>query len=42
MPLAVSDMGLCFVSAFTSILDVQLLKACNLSTENSDLFPKHV
>ena len=40
VPLAVSDLRLCVVSAFTSILPVQLLKLPNLSAETTDLFPK--
>jgi hypothetical protein len=40
LSLAVSDLGLCFVSAFTTILVVQLLKLCDLNAEKSNLFPK--
>ena len=41
MPLAVSDLSLGFVSSFTSILVVQLLKAGNLSTKTPNLFSKY-
>jgi len=41
MPLAVSDLCLCIISALTSILVVQLLKLCDLGAETSDFFAKH-
>jgi hypothetical protein len=44
MPLAVSDLSLCFISGptpSTPILVVQLLKVCDLVAETPDLFAKH-
>ena len=41
MPLAVSDLLCCLVSACTSILVIQLLKLSDLGAESSNLFPKH-
>jgi len=41
MPLAVSDLSLGFVSSFTSILVVQLLKVGNLGAETPNLFSKY-
>ncbi len=41
MPLAVSDLRLCFISALTPILVIQFLKVSDLNAETPDLFPKH-
>jgi len=41
VPLAVSDLGLCVISASKPISVVQLLKLCDLGAEKSNLFPKH-
>ncbi len=41
LPLAMSDVSLCFVAALTPVLLVQLLKVRDLSTETPDLFTKH-
>lgn len=41
MPLPVSDLGLCVISALTSIPLVQLLKLCDLGAETANLCPKH-
>jgi hypothetical protein len=41
MPLAVSDLGLCFISASKPISVVQFLKLRDLSAETTDLSPKH-
>ncbi len=41
VPLAVSDLSLCFVSTFTSIPMVQFLKVCDLAAEICNLFAKH-
>jgi hypothetical protein len=43
MPLAVSDLSLCFIAApipRTPVLGVQLLKVSDLGTETPDLFPQ--
>jgi hypothetical protein len=40
MPLAVSDLSLCFVVALTPILLIQLLKLNDLGAETPDLFAK--
>jgi hypothetical protein len=40
MPLAVSNLSLRFVSAFTSILVIHLLNLRDLGAETTDLFPK--
>jgi len=41
MPLAVSDLSLCFVVALTPILIVQFLKVCDLGAETPDFFTKN-
>jgi hypothetical protein len=41
MPLTMSDLSLCFISALTSILVVQLLKLGDFGAETSYLFTKH-
>jgi hypothetical protein len=40
LALAMSDVGLCVVVAFTPILVVQRLKLCDLGTEKSNLVAK--
>ena len=40
MPLAVSDLSLCFVVALTPILIVQSLKVCDLGAETPNFFTK--
>ena len=41
MPLAVSDLSLCFVVALTPIPIVQFLKVCDLGAETPDFFTKN-
>jgi hypothetical protein len=41
VPLAVSSVGLCVMSASKPISVVQLLELCDLGTETLNLFPKH-
>lgn len=41
MPLAVSNLSLRFMSAYTSILVIHLLNLRDLGAETTDLFPKH-
>lgn len=41
MPLAVSDLSLCFVVALTPILIVQFLKVCDFGAETPDFFTKN-
>ena len=41
VPLAVSELGLCVVSAFTSIMAIRLLKLCDLGAEPTNLYAKH-
>jgi hypothetical protein len=41
LPLAMSNLSLCFVSAFTPILVIQLLKMSDLDAETPNLFPEH-
>ena len=41
LPLTVSDLSLWFMSAFTSVLIVQLLNLSDLSAETRNLFSKY-